>query len=114
MTPRCRTSDPGDAYGSLAIYLRGQAATNPGVSIFRSRPSNFTDQLDNCWSLSSPGLATHSYSFVFGDRPTQIIESADPHSQKEPSDNSSFHSQQFGPGMMGEAMFVVLVIIMVP
>ena len=45
VTPRCRTSNSDDAYGSLELYLRGQAATNPEVSIFRSRPSDFTDQL---------------------------------------------------------------------
>ena len=42
------------------------------------------------------------------------IESADPHSQKEPSDDSPFHRQKFEPGMMGEAMVMVLVIMVVP
>ena len=36
VTPRCRPSNPGNADGSSGLYLRGQAATNPGVSILRS------------------------------------------------------------------------------
>ena len=36
VTARCRPANPGNADGSLGLYLRGQAVTSPRVSISRS------------------------------------------------------------------------------
>ena len=56
-----------------------------------------------------------SHLQVCSRRPAEeLIESADPPSQKEPSDDSHFRRQLFEPGMMGEAMVMVLFTIMVP
>ena len=58
-----------------------------------------------------PGPGKSQLQFCHWQPVEKFIESADPHSQKEPSDDSPFHRQKFEPGMMGEAMVMVLVIV---